>query len=279
MTIVCPNCGTSYDVAAEALGPNGRNVRCVRCRETWHARIEDMVRADAMVDTADDFGPAAAQDTEYGTAQPAMTYDERVPRVESPPIADVGAAEQDWTALAHQDGAAIRPRPAKKARAWTLRKFTFGSRPAGRFRINAPMAIGAMAAIAVALVIWRNDVVRLMPQTAAFFQSVGLGVNLRNLNFEGVKVTTEMVNGNRVFVIEGEITASTRKPIELPRLRFVLQDERGADIYAWNSVLEQSVLKPGERVAFKSRLASPPPEARNIVVRFFNRRDIASGSA
>lgn len=279
MTIVCPNCGTSYDVAAEALGPNGRAVRCVRCRETWHARVEDMVRADAMVDAADDFGPAAAQESDHGAAPSAAAYDEeQIPRVESPPIADIGTVEQDWTALAHQDGAAIRPRAAK-ARAWTLRKFTFGSRPTGSFRFNAPMAIGAMAALAVALVVWRTDVVRLMPQTASFFQSVGLGVNLRNLNFEGIKVSTEMVNGNRVFIIEGEITASTRKPIELPRLRFVLQDERGADIYAWNSVLEQSVLKPGERVAFKSRLASPPPEARNIVVRFFNRRDIASGSA
>jgi hypothetical protein len=39
------------------------------------------------------------------------------------------------------------------------------------------------------------------------------------------------------------------------------------------------VLRPGERAFFKSRLASPPPEGRNIDIRFFNRRDIASGSA
>ena len=33
-----------------------------------------------------------------------------------------------------------------------------------------------------------------------------------------------------------------------------------------------------ERAFFRSRLASPPPEGRNIDVRFFNRRDIAGGS-
>ncbi|MWS31547.1 thioredoxin, partial [Escherichia coli] len=38
-------------------------------------------------------------------------------------------------------------------------------------------------------------------------------------------------------------------------------------------------LKPGERTTFKSRLASPPPEGRNIDIRFFNRRDLAAGSA
>ena len=62
------------------------------------------------------------------------------------------------------------------------------------------------------------------------------------------------------------------------RLRFSVRDAQGAEIYAWNTVLEQSVLKPGERAAFRSRLASPPAEGRSIDVRFFTRRDIAGGS-
>ena len=78
------------------------------------------------------------------------------------------------------------------------------------------------------LIIWRNDVVRLLPQTAAFFQLTGLGVNLRNLAFEDVKVSTETVNGSRVFVIEGAITPTSRKPVEVPRLRFVVQDARAS---------------------------------------------------
>jgi hypothetical protein len=140
------------------------------------------------------------------------------------------------------------------------------------------MAIAAMAALALALIIWRNDVVRLLPQTAAFFQLTGLGVNLRNLAFEDMKVTTETVNGSRVFVIEGAIAPTSRKPVEIPRLRFVVQDAHGADIYAWNAVVDQAVIKPGEKVAFRSRLASPPAEAHSVVVRFFHRRDLASGS-
>jgi hypothetical protein len=65
----------------------------------------------------------------------------------------------------------------------------------------------------------------------------------------------------------------------LPRLRFSVRDAQGAEIYAWNAVLEQPVLKPGEKAWFKSRLASPPPEGRAIDVRFFNKRDIAAGGA
>ena len=63
-----------------------------------------------------------------------------------------------------------------------------------------------------------------------------------------------------------------------PRLRFVVQDARGVDIYAWNAVVEQAVLQPGEKVAFRSRLASPPDGAHRVIVRFFNRRDLPSGS-
>ena len=59
----------------------------------------------------------------------------------------------------------------------------------------------------------------------------------------------------------------------------LVRDAQGAEVYAWNAVLDQSVLKPGERAWFKSRLASPPPEGRNIDIRFFNKRDLAAGQA
>jgi hypothetical protein len=82
-----------------------------------------------------------------------------------------------------------------------------------------------------------------------------------------------------VLVIEGVITGETGKAVELPRLRFSVRDAQGAEIYAWNSVLEQAVLRPGEKAWFKSRLASPPPGGRNIDVRFFSKRDLGGGHA
>ena len=106
---------------------------------------------------------------------------------------------------------------------------------------------------------------------------VGLDVNLRGLAFKDLKITNETIEGKPVLVIEGMIVGTSKDPVGIPRLRFSVRDAQGAEIYAWNAVLEQPVLKPGERAWFKSRLASPPPEGRNIDVRFFNRRDIAGG--
>ena len=102
-----------------------------------------------------------------------------------------------------------------------------------------------MGALVLALVIWRVDVVRLLPQTATFYKMVGLEVNLRGLLFKDVKISTETVEGKPVLVIEGVITGEARKPVELPRLRFTVRDAQGAEIYAWNTVLEQTGAEAG----------------------------------
>jgi hypothetical protein len=148
----------------------------------------------------------------------------------------------------------------------------------GRLPLNLPVACAAMGALVLALVIWRTDVVRLLPQTAPFYKMAGLEVNLRGLQFKDVKISSETVEGKPVLVIEGVIVGESRKAVELPRLRFSVRDAQGAEIYAWNAVLQQPLLKPGERAWFKSRLASPPPEGRNIDIRFFNKRDVAGGN-
>ena len=50
----------------------------------------------------------------------------------------------------------------------------------------------------IGLVIWRADVVKLLPQTADFFKLVGLEVNLRGLAIKDVKIASETVDGKPV---------------------------------------------------------------------------------
>jgi predicted Zn finger-like uncharacterized protein len=290
MHIVCPHCTTSYAIDLATLGAAGRTVRCSRCKEVWLARPEDAIeiaapapamaaagQQDAHADAADEWEAMARQDD--GAEAPV---------IDSPSISadwpatahdEASAAEDDWASLARNDAPhaeAARP----QSQSW-FRKLLAPPAPraSGRPSVSLTTACAAMGALALALPIWRVDVVRLLPQTAAFYSMVGLDVNLRGLAFKDVKITSETVEGKAVLVIEGVIVGEGRKPVDLPRLRFSVRDAQGAEIYAWNAVLEQSVLKPGERAWFKSRLASPPAEGRNIDVRFFNRRDIAGGHA
>ena len=283
MQIVCPHCATSYAVNAATLGATGRTVRCSRCKEVWLARPEDAIEAaaaSAMTDAGYQERDAVADEWER-LAQDGD--DQSPPVVESPPLAGWSAQDAsedaDWTSAARDVEEEWGEAGQKRSWFRKLFKTRTPGKGGGRSLLGLPTTCAAMGALAVALVVWRADMVRLLPQTAGFYRLVGLNVNLRGLAFKDIKVSTETVEGKPVLVIEGAIVGETRKAADLPRLRFSVRDAQGAEIYAWNSVLEQAVLQPGERVQFKSRLASPPAEGRNIDIRFFNRRDVAGGGA
>jgi predicted Zn finger-like uncharacterized protein len=290
MHIICPHCTTSYAIDLATLGVAGRTVRCSRCKEVWLARPEDAaeIAAPAM----------AAASAQAGGSDAAAEWDalaredgsEATPVVDSPSISGdwpagpdgedaPQAGDDDWLSIARHDVRDAEVTPPRRP-SWLRNLFAPPApyRASGKPLVSLPTACAAMGALVLALIIWRVDVVRLLPQTAMFYKMVGLQVNLRGLLFKDVKITTETVEGKPVLVIEGVIVGETRKPVELPRLRFSVRDAQGAEIYAWNAVLEQPVLQPGERAWFKSRLASPPPEGRHIDVRFFNRRDVAGGN-
>lgn len=291
MHIVCPHCTTSYAINLATLGAAGRTVRCSRCKEVWLACPEDAIEIPAPQPAM----AAASQSSAEADAAAEWEAMAGEGEAEAPPVVDspsisadwpteddrASAADTDWPSVAREDAeghedavSTHRSRLARLFRRPTLPRIPFMPVAGG-----LPTACAAMGALVLALIIWRVDVVRLLPQTALFYTTVGLEVNLRGLAFKDLKITNETVDGKPVLVIEGKIIGETRKPVELPRLRFSVRDAQGAEIYAWNAVLEQSVLNPGEQAFFKSRLASPPPEGRNIDVRFFNKRDLAGGRA
>jgi hypothetical protein len=125
----------------------------------------------------------------------------------------------------------------------------------------------------VALIGARSEVVRFMPQTASLFAAIGLPVNLRQLTFENVKISKEENDGVSVLVVEGSIVSGASKAVEVPRLRFAVRNVSGQEIYSWTAPPSRSVLDPGETLPFRSRLASPPADASDVVVRFFPARD------
>ena len=282
MHIVCPNCTTSYAVNPATFGDSGRQVRCARCKEVWLAQPEDLARAKvpamAEPDPNEDMSAWGITEDEADEAPAA------VPQVESPsisaaqlPEAEVPVTDADWTAVA-RDEAGAGPRFGRKSGLSPLRRLApkLSLRLPFLPRLSLSTACFAMVALVLALLFWRVDIVRLMPQTAGFYQLAGINVNLRGLSFKDVKVLTETVDGKPVLVIEGNIVGDSKTmPVALPRLRFVVRDAKGTEIYAWNAVLEQQGLNPGDKAWFRSRLASPPPEGRSLDVRFFNKRDLA----
>lgn len=286
MQIVCPHCTTSYAVNPANFSDAGRKVRCARCQEVWLA-LPEPVPAMADAEGADELS------REYGERPGATAWATGdTPHVESPSISadwpdpresrSANDSDASWTAAAQSDEALDDEQKASSSRFRSLGRPIAPLRsllkgPRALLPVNLNTACIAMGAAVLALLVWRTDVVRLMPQTAMFFKMVGFGVNLRGLSIDDVKITTELAGNKPVLLIEGTISDVSRKAVEIPRLRFIVRDAKGADLYAWNAVLEQPSLIPGEKASFKTRLAAPPAEGREIAVRFFHKQDLAAG--
>jgi predicted Zn finger-like uncharacterized protein len=139
-----------------------------------------------------------------------------------------------------------------------------------------PTAILALLVINGALIVRRADVVRWVPQTASLYAAIGLPVNLRGLDFADVTTKKEIRDGVQMLVVEGKIVSIASQAADVPRLRFGVRNEAGREIYSWTALPDRKVLPAGEMMPFRSLLATPPREGREVVVRFFTRRDMVA---
>jgi predicted Zn finger-like uncharacterized protein len=275
MLIVCPHCATSYQIAPESLGDNGRSVRCASCHSLWFAHPNDAV-------------------VHATTAAP----EQAAPTLIRPPLNDVvaigaGTADEpangrfdDPTNMVPPDDAPSivpsadtrfdKPKGIERAAlAWERKRAK--RRPLVLSRHAMPAMIIVLGLVLVCLIAGRQQIVRLLPQTASLYARIGLPVNLRGLAFENIKTTRDIEDGVPILIVEGEVVGTTGRHTEVPRLRFAVTDNTGKEIYAWTARPAKTLLPPGEVLPFRSRLASPPAEASGVTVRFFNRHDAKAG--
>lgn len=217
---------------------------------TESVTVEGGAPAEAMADQIQSDVPVTVTDA------PSL-----VPPIESEPLPDAVLAES--TSAEQED---IESFAARRERLQARRKQT---QSRSRWTAIILLLVGFNAALIGA----RDDVVRYLPQTASFFAIIGLPVNLRHLAFEDVKLSREMADGVPVLLIQGNIVSKSEHPIRVPRLRFAARSAKGQELYTWTALPSRSILPAGESLPFQSRLASPPDQAVDILVRFFKSKD------
>jgi predicted Zn finger-like uncharacterized protein len=278
MQLACPSCHTAFLVDPAELGSEGRTVRCTRCRTSWFARPEDVVSmpsgAEAEFEVAVESAASAMVATD---APPIAVFPQVVPwndtvMVEvnpSPSIAPVEPQAEKNTTDGPMPGF-IPLRPVAKSR-----RAKANATPRQQ-RIFIAVSLASIAFItAIGL---RTTVVRAAPELAGLYAAMGLPVNLRGLEFTEIKTTHEIQDGIPVLVIEGEVMNVTRQPVEVPRLRLAVLGPDARELYAWTALLPRSVLPEGEKLSFRSRLASPPAEGKQVLVRFLTRFDLTASA-
>jgi predicted Zn finger-like uncharacterized protein len=278
MLIVCPSCTTAYRIELSTLGPAGRTVRCARCRARWFASVAELAPAAVALPAVREVSQPPQPEPEErnegdqppheaGGIEASSSEAPSITVANSPPL--VPEVAQDPAPATGPDIETVAARRARQSGTKRRRSRSWPS--------LATMVL-VLAGIIAALLNWRVAVVRFVPQTASLFSAVGLPVNLRGLSLDDVKTSIDAHEGVTVLVVEGTIANITRQPLEVPRLRFAVRNAAGYEVYAWTALPSEPVLAPGDRAPFRSRLASPPADAQDIIVRFFNRRDVTAAA-
>lgn len=243
MIITCPDCATRYNVGEAQFSPDGRRVRCQSCDSVW---FQGPLEAE-QVDATEQIDEVAQVDQ---SAQSARA-DENKPVDEGPSI-DVETEAARLLSI------------SKKA---TQQQKTRKLKVTGAIRGWAALAACVTIFLASSY-IWRQAIVKTFPAAADIYARVYLPVNVRGLEFQNVVYENRFENGVPMLTIRGDLANVSADATIIPRIRFAVIDASDQELYHWTMKVRRKSLSVGGRTKFVTRLASPPPKAKRVQIRF-----------
>lgn len=255
-----PDC----DMQSQELSPPDASAHMEELADEVDTSELDAAPIELQGDTADDDPVITADCAELAPHdQPA-----------TPISSFLEGAPARWDMLALPAPAQIEAAPPQAApalQAYVIRKPQRSSMQ----RVAPYMLIGVLALVALhgAFIGWRKQVVKFAPQTASLYRAVGLPVNLRGLAITNITTVAQSQEGVPLLLVEGTLASTSTRTVKVPRLRLAVRNRAGQELYHWTQEPERRTLAAGESLTFRASLASPPPEAHDVVVRFFNRDD------
>jgi predicted Zn finger-like uncharacterized protein len=239
MIVACPACATRYDFPASRFTASGTMVRCVECGHNW---IES--RPAEVIDVSPRPLPAPVPASVPAVIPDSETDDDREIR-----------RLTEAARLAREEFHKLQRQRRQRLYRW------------------AGFAAAALAPIAAAL-LNPEITVRLFPASMELFDGLGMAVNIYGLELRRIEQQHVIAEGTRVISIKGEIVNVSDRDHKVPSLRFTLQNNARDVVYAWTLDSGIRPLRPGEMTTFTTRVASPPPAAENVQIRFAHADEI-----
>ena len=231
MILTCPACATSYFVPDNAIGANGRRVRCKSCGHDWRASLEDEPL---------ELTPASDSD-----AKPA---DDRSSEPLPETLAEASAPELP---RAYRAKAEQKRRMRKAA---TLGAIWVGT-------------VIAVVAATVALVLYRLPVVQAWPQTASLYKAVGFPVNIAGVEVEALRGKS-LVNLPDRVIVGGALRNIRDHEVVPPALIIILRDDRDVEVVRQPLQLDGPPILPGKVQGFAAVVDNPEGKGIKISVEF-----------
>lgn len=248
MILTCPECSTRYLTKENAIGPNGRTVRCAKCDTTWFVASE----ADELA-----------------------LHDNQIPveEIVQAPMGDITAetAPNGVSNISQAPGAHVvmRDKVDKERR---------------RRRLTSVGLIWAvplfMLFIAAILgYVFRQNIVNGIPQMATLYKTLGVDVTMSGLNIEDPITRSALIDGKPVLVVNGAVKNITSKEQDVPMVELSLHSKDGESLVTWLVDVNKERLAKNERVTFVSEYPNPPIDAVKLRYRFADEVAVASTSS
>ena len=228
MILQCPACSTRYTVPDDAIGINGRAVRCVKCGHNWHQWPQGQEPAAT--------GPVA---------------------IDRNPEPDVAAPSPE------PEAAPGSPEPEPESAAVSEDDFVPRRNPARRWTIVAVVVGLLLLAGAAALQFVGIDRLRAQLGIGARGSSVAL-----LLEVPRKPERRTLASGNELFALTGRVVNPTRERQNVPDIQAELQDAQGRVVYNWIITPPTRTLAPGASAEFNAAEVDVPKGARELKLSF-----------